>query len=238
MCYDSKFYFRVFIDIIPLYTELEFSLARENDKLPCKCKECGDTFYKLKRVIKRTFNNYDRNIGDFCSKKCIQLSKNKSKIVNCTNCGNEFSKTISQINKSKSGNHFCSKSCAATYNNIHKKYGTRKSKLEVWLEFKLTKLYPNIDFHFNRKDAINSEFDIYIPSLKLGFELNGIYHYEPIHGQDKLSQIQNNDNRKFQVCLEQGIELCIIDTSQQKYFKEKSSLKYLNIIENIIKIHR
>ena len=64
--------------------------------------------------------------------------------------------------------------------------------------------------------------------------LNGIFHYEPIYGQDKLSQIQNNDNRKFQACIENGIELCIIDSSQQKYFKEQSSLKYLNIITNII----
>ena len=70
--------------------------------------------------------------------------------------------------------------------------------------------------------------------MNLAFELNGIYHYEPIHGNDKLLKIQNNDNRKFQACLEQGIELCIIDSSQQKYFKKQSSEKYLNIISTII----
>jgi len=60
----------------------------------------------------------------------------------------------------------------------------------------------------------------------------------PIHGEDKLEQIQNNDNRKFQACHERGIELCVIDTSQQKYFKEKSSIKYLNIIIKIINIRQ
>ena len=216
----------------PLYTQEEFDSAKSNEKLPCECLECGNTFYKEKRVIKRGFTNYDRNLGDYCSRRCVNLAKNQSQNVICKNCGIEFRKTDSEIKKTK--NHFCSRSCAVTYNNTHKKHGTRKSKLEVWLETKLIELHPNLEIHFNRKDAINSELDIYIPSLKLGFELNGIYHYEPIHGDDKLSKIQNNDDRKFQACLEHGIELCIIDSSQQKYFKEKSSQKYLTIIENII----
>lgn len=135
----------------------------------------------------------------------------------------------------KSPNHFCSHSCAGTYNNTHKTTGTRRSKLENYLESKLTDLYPTLEIHFNRKDTINSELDIYIPSLKVAFELNGIFHYEPIYGQNKLSSIQNNDNRKFQACLERGIELCLIDTSTQKYFKENTSLKYLEIITTIIK---
>jgi hypothetical protein len=71
-------------------------------------------------------------------------------------------------------------------------------------------------------------------SLNIAFELNGIFHYEPIYGNDKLNKIQNNDMRKFQACLEHNIELCIIDTSQQKYFKESTSQKYLNIIVNIL----
>jgi len=87
---------------------------------------------------------------------------------------------------------------------------------------------------FNDKTTINSELDIYFPDLKLAFELNGIFHYEPIFSQNKLDQIQNNDNRKFQACIEQGIELCIIDSSSLKYFKESNCKKYLDIIVNII----
>jgi hypothetical protein len=220
--------------MIPLYTEEEFIVAKGNDDLPCKCVECGETFYKLKRVIKRTFTGYDKNLGDYCSKRCVNLGKGLSQVVNCEICGIEFRKTNCEIEKSKSGKHFCSRSCAVTYNNRHKKHGTRKSKLEVWLETKLINTYPDLEIHFNRKDAINSELDIYIPSIKLAFELNGVFHYEPIFGSDKLNQIQNNDNRKFQACIEKGIELCIIDSSQQKYFKEKTSQKYLDIIINII----
>ena len=114
-------------------------------------------------------------------------------------------------------------SCAGTYNNTHKTHGTRRSKLEVWIEEQLTKLYPNLEIHFNQKDTINSELDIYIPSMKIAFELNGIFHYEPIFGEDQLNKIQNNDHRKFAACHEAGISLCVIDTSGQKYFKPKSS---------------
>jgi len=132
-------------------------------------------------------------------------------------------------------NNFCSLSCSAIYNNKNKKHGTRRSKLEVWLEKQLILLYPNLDIHFNRKDTIGSELDIYIPSINLAIELNGIFHYEPIFGNDKLNQIQENDISKSKACIDNEIDLCIIDTSGQKYFKPKTSQKYLNIIIKIFK---
>jgi hypothetical protein len=160
------------------------------------------------------------------------MYRNTSKDVNCSQCGKTFKMIFSQFKRYK--HHFCSRSCSATYNNLHKTKGNRRSKLEIWLEEKLPSLYPNLQFKFNSKEEINSELDIYIPSLKLAFELNGIYHYEPIHGVDKFNQIQNNDNRKFQACIEKGIDLCIIDTSSLNYFKEQNANKYLDIITNII----
>lgn len=68
----------------------------------------------------------------------------------------------------------------------------------------------------------------------IAFEANGLFHYEPIFGQDKLDKIVNNDSRKFQACLEHNIELCLIDTSMQINFKEKSSKKYLNVITKLV----
>lgn len=132
------------------------------------------------------------------------------------------------------GNCFCNHTCAAQHSNTHKTKGTRVSKLELWLQQQLTSRYPGLEIHFNRNDAIYSELDIYIPSLKLAFELNGICHYEPVYGPAKLGQIRNNDNRKQQACNERGIALCVIDVSGQKYFKEKTALPFLEIILNII----
>jgi len=211
------------------YTESEFDTATSTSLLSCFCYNCNTSFNVMKKNIMQELK-YKRGRIKFCSKNCYDLYQTKQILVICTNCGTEFTKISSNIKS----NNFCSKSCAAKYNNTHKTKGNRRSKLEKYFETELIKLYPEFEIHFNRKDTINSELDIYIPSLKLAFELNGIFHYEPIYGQDKLNQIQNNDNRKFQACLKQGIELCIIDISHQKYFKENTSKKYLNIIITII----
>ena len=94
-------------------------------------------------------------------------------------------------------------------------------------------LYPNLKIEYNQTNAINGELDIYIPSLKLAIELNGIFHYEPIYGKEKLHAMKTNDKRKFQACLERGIELCIINTGKTS-FSEKTADKYLDIIKNLV----
>lgn len=223
----------------PLYTELEFKQSKNDDLLPLKCEYCSKVFKKSRHAIKNILNPNQNPKGNVCSRKCsksLQSLKNGTQPLNvsCKHCNKLFKKRQSECKKSKSGNHFCNSSCAALYNNAHKTHGTRVSKLEVYLQEELSVLYPNLEFHFNRKDAILSELDIYIPSLKLAFELNGIFHYEPIFGEKKLNQVKNNDRRKFQACLERNIELCIIDSSELKHFKSKNAKKYLDIVISII----
>ncbi len=186
-----------------------------------------------KKDFKRTSSDHKKWTKiSYCSKSCHSKGQYVSLTVKCNQCDASFIRCPAEYKKSIT--HFCSRSCSATYNNTHKTKGTRISKLEMYLAKELVKIYPTIEFHFNRKDTINSELDIYIPSLKLAFELNGIFHYEPIYGEDKLKQIQNNDNRKFQACLEHHIELVIIDSSKMKNFKEKEGQLYLKIITDII----
>ena len=198
----------------------------------CLCKKeyivGKNSFYGGKRNFSKLNKKY------YCSKECRYLGKGiKDKVkVNCLNCNKEFNKLSSELKKCS--NSFCSRSCSATYNNKNKTHGTRRSKLEIYLEEELKSKYNDLDIHFNRKDTINSELDIYIPSMKLAFELNGIFHYEPIYGDKKLNQIQNNDTRKFQACLEQGIEMCIIDVSSLSYFKPANAKKFLDIVCGLI----
>lgn len=221
----------------PLFTQQEYQNAKAKEKLLLECYVCGNPFQKYKRYISSYFkhgpiyhNSY--NACRYCSKKCENRSRYTSQRVSCKQCNKTFLKHPNQIKKTK--NNFCSKSCAAKYNNVHKTKGNRRSKLEIWIEQQLNILYPFLYILYNNKTTINSEIDIYIPSLNLAFELNGIYHYEPIHGYEKLCNVQNNDKRKFQACLIKNIELCIIDTSALKYFKPKNASKYLNIILDII----
>ena len=172
---------------------------------------------------------------------CIEMSKEldlpikvtSTKMYRCAHCGKEVIKWISEVTNGPTTNVFCNRSCAATYNNTHKTKGTRVSKLERYLQ-EVLPLRHNIEFKFNSKEEINSELDIYIPSLKLAFELNGIFHYEPVYGQDKLDKIINNDKLKFKACHEAGISLCVIDTTSQKKFTAESSSVFVVLIEQII----
>ena len=220
--------------MIKAFTKDQWESTSSREKLPLKCVHCGDEFHLAKNLIQLADANTSRHTADFCSRKCANNYRVPPTYVSCKQCEKEFKKRPSDIKKSKSGNHFCSKSCAGTWNNKHRKHGSRRSKLEIWIEARLTTEYKDWEIHFNRKDAIGSELDIYIPHLSLAFELNGIFHYEPIFGEDKLKKIQNNDERKFQACLEKNIELVLIDASNFKNFKENKALKYLNIITEIV----
>jgi hypothetical protein len=217
----------------PLYTEQEFESAKSRRPLPLRCIHCLKTFFRTKHNIQDYLRPLTKDKGDFCSQTCNSHYRIVPPVL-CKQCNHLCQKSPKEIKKSE--HHFCSRSCAAKYNNAHKTKGTRVSKLEVWLSKKLPELYPALEFHFNRKDAINGELDIYIPSLKLAFELNGIFHYEPIYGKDKLASIQTNDTRKTQACLEHNIELCIIDVSSLSYFKEQKAVMFLQIIQKIINV--
>lgn len=213
------------------FQKINIYVSINKSTIKIKCSFCDNEYERYNSWYKAKLKSKP-NKKWYCSGECQSKDKFNKIDVNCKNCNKSFLKLPNEIKKSP--NHFCSKSCSATYNNKNKTHGTRRSKLEKWLEEQLTILYPKLEIHYNRKDAINSELDIYIPSLKLAVELNGIFHYEPIYGKDKLKQIANNDNRKFQACLENNIELCIIDSSKLSYFKPANAKKYLDIILKVL----
>lgn len=216
-----------------LFQNAEFEAADSRTPLPMECYQCHNTFYAAKHYIQKVLaHGASRVTNQFCSRRCRDQYRTVQRLkLNCAQCN----KLIFRRPRQVAAKHvFCSRSCSATYNNLHKTTGTRSSKLERWLQYQLPSRYPSLGFSFNDKDAIHSELDIYIPSLSLAFELNGIYHYEPIHGVTKLSKVQCNDQRKFQACLENSIDLCVIDTSKLSYFKEHNAQKYMDIICDII----
>lgn len=218
--------------MIPAYTAEEYNRAKSRGKLPLLCKQCGETFLQTKQQIQNATRDSQTTTRDFCSNACKYQAQIKQVEVRCLQCGTIFIKMGSQVQKSS--HHFCKQSCAATYSNAHKTRGTRRSKLEMWLEEHLKLAHPTWDFHFNRTDAVDAELDIFIPHLRLAFELNGIFHYEPIYGADKLERVHKNDRRKFLACAEAGIELCILDSSKMTYFKPSAAEPFLQIIEGVI----
>ena len=213
-----------------LFSNEEFEKAKNYTLLKVKCSECEKEFTQKKKYI---LDRIRYNTKIFCSRQCsVNSLKAERKECSCFLCGKKFIRKVYEINKAT--HSFCSYVCNGNYNSRNKKTGTKISKLEKWIQSELIKIYPNMKFILNNSQTINAELDIYIHSLKLAFELNGIFHYEPIFGKDKLEQTKNNDVRKFAECANNNIGLCVIDTSGQKYFKIETSHKYLKIICDII----
>lgn len=145
--------------------------------------------------------------------------------MKCYGCGKDFERSKSATGKL----NFCGSSCSARHNNMNKTHGNRRSKLEKFIEEKLSKTISH-EIHYNRKDAIGSELDIYIPSLKLAIEINGVFHYQNIYGDSKLEAIQRMDTVKALACEEKGITIEVIDVSGYRYFKESTAMKYVDHI--------
>ncbi len=145
-------------------TQETFNKATSRSLILLTCIECDKDYMRIKKEILNTFTKYGTK-PKFCSKSCLGKNKKKSIETSCNNCNKTINKVLNQYNSSK--NHFCSRSCSATWNNKNKTHGTRRSRLEVYLENELTKLYPNLKIEYSGKTAIGSEIDIYIPSLKL-----------------------------------------------------------------------
>lgn len=218
-------------------THEQINKIKNRDYVPVFCTYCDNYFLKRKKDL-RCYNYPAKYTLDstnvFCSRACESSYTTKSHNVVCLNCNKNFTKT--NANYIKSPNHFCCKSCSATYNNTHKMHGTRRSKLEQYLETQIIKNYPNLNFICNTKDVIKSELDFYFPDFKLAIEINGIFHYKSIYGEEKFLQIQNNDKNKLLACQENNIKLFIINTSKDGYLNQKTKDKYWLIISNILKI--
>lgn len=215
--------------ITPLH---QLSELKSSDVASLECCRCNKVFTKTVKRVREVLRGYKDATAEFCSNSCKSAAQNRGLQCTCATCGESITRT--EREKKTVKNSFCSKSCAATFNNSRKTKGTRRSKLEAWIESQLQLRCPKLRVEYNKKSAINSELDIYFPDLRLAFELNGIFHYEPIYGPEKLAKIVNNDSRKFQACAERKIALCVIDTSGLKYFKPDKAEKYLNIILEIV----
>lgn len=219
--------------MILLITPEQQKALSYKDLIPLQCKFCQKIFYRRNKYINAHNRKPTKFPLKFCSHKCHNdFSVSVRKKMQCKNCNKEIKRTPSSLVGIK--NVFCSHKCAGTYNSQYKTSGYRRSKLEIWLEIQLLKLFTNLKILFNNREAVGLELDIYLPNLSLAFELNGIFHYEPIYGSENLLQIKDRDQRKFQACISKNIELCILDTSFIKYFKHDSAQKFLDIIVNII----
>lgn len=200
---------------------------RKTNRLDVICNGCGKCFSRIKSECNSIKLHY-------CSNECRPRISGLQLHI-CKTCGGEVKRYASLI--PKNGNVFCNNSCAGIWKNKNRdSKGTTRSKLENWIEGQLKIIYPDLVISYNKTSDINMELDIYIPSFNLAFEINGVFHYKDVFNNGLLVKRQELDMKKRNLCLNNGIKLIEINTSEQIYFTEKSSKQYLDIIlENINK---
>jgi len=226
--------------MIVRYTSQEFEMANSHGLLTLGCEECHGEFTKKKMYVKHQLKVANPKKMRFCSQSCrAQYDRihnpspsTKKIVVSCKHCGIEVIKNSCQVARTK--NSFCSPSCATTYYNENRTYGYNVSKLEVYIKNKLNSLYPTLDIDYNCRMIFGLELDIFIPTLNFAVEINGPGHYIPIYGQDKLDKTMVKDDFKLKVAYAIGLELLVIDTTEQASFKALTSGKFVDMIVNEI----
>lgn len=197
-----------------------------------KCDYCNKKFNRLLGKYRSQIKN-EKITNFFCSRKCKYSFSSKTNSIQskCKICNKSFKRKKSEAKKSKSGKLFCSQSCAAIYNNKLKRK-SRRSKIEAQFYNLLVKEFPTLNILPNDKTMLDGlEVDVAIPSLKLAIEWNGIVHFKPIYGKDKLNKIQNKDAEKLKIASNKNINLIIISdlVSNSKILNQA-----FNDIKNII----
>ena len=126
--------------------------------------------------------------------------------------------TVLVLNKSEADKRkYCSGRCRNKVNNMI--YTGVVSKAEKKLYTRLRSEFPHLEILQNNRKVLNGlELDLYIPSLQIGIEWNGIYHYKKVHRDNSYERIQSSDKKKELLCIELGINLIVVKdlTSNKK----------------------
>lgn len=94
-------------------------------EIKIKCDFCGKDFLKRKGAVNEA-RKYKLKI--YCSKDCQSSAKNKKHKSFCSTCRKEIFIGNYEFKNSKSGLHFCSKSCSALHSNIDRKQSEKSKK--------------------------------------------------------------------------------------------------------------
>lgn len=104
-----------------------------------KCDHCKNSFIKSLKDYNRDIK---RNKGGkfYCSRNCYNISNLTTTEVFCKNCKKSFYKREKDIKRTN--NNFCSRSCAATYNNsVFVKRGCKRVNKGQYEQIKLCKRF-------------------------------------------------------------------------------------------------
>lgn len=100
--------------------------------------------------------------------------------------------------------------------------------------FKLIRVhFPKAVYEYSPRFLMGQRYDIYIPSLKLAIEYNGIQHYQPVQkfgGADGFEQTKMLDERKRQVSAKNGVR--VYEWHYQRSVNSREIEKFITEIQN------
>lgn len=192
-------------------SNLQYSLDNSNrlsDEILLKCKKCG---FEFKRKISSLLLN---NNCPQCVKNKINLQKTKSTETFINEAigkyGEEYDYSkVHYVKSNEKVEIICKKhgSFFITPNSFLQGHGCPScnrfcSKKEQELREFIQEILPTEEIKFNVRDVIkHNELDIYIPTLKVAIEFNGIYWHSELY-------VNNNYHLdKLIKCNEQNITL-------------------------------
>lgn len=204
-------------------TQTELDALTCQAPVPTKCKHCNTIYNvdknKVLKVFKKKITQPDTLDLAFCSRICRSLSTGTKATFSCSQCSKTFLRNTAS--KYRYNNHFCSHQCSGRHSAANKTTGYNRSQYESYLEQELSAKGVTV---ITNGRMHGYELDLYLPAYKIAIEINGIFHYKPIYGQDKLDKTQFTDRMKLELCNNLGIDLIVFDISNFKAFKYSKHL--------------
>lgn len=105
-----------------LFDPAKLNEQASQERFPIRCNHCHKTFQVSRKKIKRILNpKIIGETGYFCSKECgfiYRAAHTNRKKCRCSKCGTTVMVLESEYRKSQTKRFFCSRSCAASFNNV------------------------------------------------------------------------------------------------------------------------
>lgn len=146
-------------------------------------------------------------LPEICPPEIFEMVSRMNKLINIEEHYDEVSELRNRIDR-------------LIENDVREQLGFKKIG-NAWVSetilYKIIQeIYPEVEVirHHRPKWLEGLELDIYIPSLKLGFEYQGIQHFKAIShwgGEVQLEKQQEHDKRKKEICKALGIRLICVN---------------------------